>query len=224
MIEEFDLKTIEDERVRQVVIELMNLVETLLERLVEKDEVIQEVRDEINRLKGEQGKPKITAKKKAPDLSSEKERRQSKPRNSHNKQDQIQIDREVVLKIDREHLPDDAVFKGYEDVVVQDLSICSDNVQFRKEIYYSPGQKRTYLAPLPAGYHGQFGPKVRAWVLAMYYAGQMSEPKILEVLQTAGMQISAGSVFHQPIKDQQLLHPEPAPMLTPGVVPTPLKP
>ena len=76
-----------------------------------------------------------------PDLSSEKERRQSKPPNSHSKQDQIQIDREVVLKIDREHLPDDAVFKGYEDVVVQDLSIRSDNVQFRKETYYSPGQK-----------------------------------------------------------------------------------
>ena len=63
MIEEFDLQTIEDERVRQVVIELMNLVETLLARLVEKDEVIQQLRDEINRLKGEQGKPKITANK-----------------------------------------------------------------------------------------------------------------------------------------------------------------
>src|SRR5215813_7802658 len=108
MIEEFDPQTIEDERVHQVVMELMNLVETLLARLGEKDEVIQQLRDEINRLKGEQGKPKITANKQAPDLSSEKERRQSKPRNSHSKQNQIPIDREVALKIDREHLPDDA--------------------------------------------------------------------------------------------------------------------
>ncbi len=221
MIEEFDPRTIEDERVRQVVIELMNLVETLLARQGEKDEVIQQLRDEINRLKGEQGKPKITANKKAPDLSSEKERRQSKPRNSHSKQDQIQIDREVVLKIDREHLPDDAVFKGYEDVVVQDLSIRSDNVQFRKETYYSPGQKRTYLAPLPAGYHGQFGPKVRAWVVAMYYAGQMSEPKILEVLQTAGMQISAGQLSNMLIKDQDLFHQERAAVVKAGLSSSP---
>ena len=221
MIEEFDPQTIEDERVHQVVMELMNLVETLLARLGEKDEVIQQLRDEINRLKGEQGKPKITANKQAPDLSSEKERRQSKPRNSHSKQNQIPIDREVALKIDREHLPDDAVFKGYENVVVQDLSIRSDNVQFRKEKYYSPGHKRTYLAPLPAGYHGQFGPKVRAWVLAMYYAGQMSEPKILEVLQTAGMQISAGQLSTMLIKDQDLFHQERAAVVKAGLESSP---
>ena len=74
--------------------------------------------------------------------------------------------------VNQEQLPADAIFKGYEDVVVQDLVIRTDNVQFRKEKYYSPSQKRTYLAPLPAGYHGQFGPKVRAWVLAMYYGGR----------------------------------------------------
>src|SRR5260370_34543608 len=68
--------------------------------------------------------------------------------------------------VDQEQLPADAVFKDYVDVVVQDLSIHTDNVQFHKEKYYSPGQKRTYLACLPAGYHGQFGLKVRAWVLA----------------------------------------------------------
>jgi hypothetical protein len=219
MIEEFDPQTIEDERVRQVVMELMNLVETLVARLGEKDEVIQELGDEIKRLKGEQGKPKITANKQASDRSSEKERRQSKPRTSHSKQ--IHIDREEVLKIEREHLPDDAVFKGYEDVVVQDLSICSDNVQFRKEKYYSPGHKRTYLAPLPAGYHGQFGPKVRAWVVAMYYAGQMSEPKILEVLQTAGMQISAGQLSNMLIKDQDLFHEERAAVVKAGLESSP---
>ena len=54
------------------------------------------------------------------------------------------------MTVDQEHLPADAVFKGYVDVVVQDLEIRSDNVQFRKEKYYSPSQKRTYLAPLPA--------------------------------------------------------------------------
>lgn len=106
-------------------------------------------------------------------------------------------------------------------VVVQDLSILTDNVQFRKETYYSPSQKRTYLAPLPAGYHGQFGPKVRAWVLVMYYGGQMSEPKMLEFLQTAGMHISAGELSDILIKDQDLFHTESAAVVQAGLESSP---
>jgi hypothetical protein len=65
-----------------------------------------------------------------------------------------------------------------------DITFRTENILFRKEKYYSPSQKQTYLAALPTGYHGQFGPGVRAWMLALYYEGGMSEPKILEVLQT----------------------------------------
>lgn len=221
MLEGFDPNAIEDEGLRQVVIFLMNQVETLSAKVAEQAEEIQRLRDENNRLKGEQGKPRILANKASRDLSSEKERRQSKPRNRRSKQDKIPIDREVVLSVDQEHLPADAVFKGYEDVVVQDLEIRSDNVQFRKQKYYSPGQKRTYLAPLPAGYHGQFGPKVRAWVVAMYYGGQMSEPKLLEVLQTAGMQISAGQLSDLLIKDQEVFHAERAAVMQAGLESSP---
>jgi hypothetical protein len=221
MVEQIDPSTIEDEGLRQEVQDLMNLVETQDSQLAEKDEEIQRLRDEISRLKGEQGKPKIKANKPAADLSSEKERRQSKPHHKSSKQDKIKMDREVVLRVDQEHLPADAVFKGYVDVVVQDLSIHTDNVQFRKEKYYSPSQKRTYLASLPAGYHGQFGPGVRAWVLAMYYAGQMSEPKIREVLQTAGMQISAGQLSDMLIKDQEVFHAESANILQAGLSSSP---
>jgi hypothetical protein len=113
MLEEFDPKSIEDEVLRQIFIVLINLVENLQAKLAEKDEEIQRLRDEVNRLKGEQGKPKIKANKQAPDLSSEKERRQSKPHHKSSKQAHIQIDREVVLKVDQEQLPADAQFKGY---------------------------------------------------------------------------------------------------------------
>jgi Transposase IS66 family len=217
MVEEFDPKSIEDEGVRQVVISLMNVVDKQDGIIGEQAAEMQRLRDEISRLKGEQGKPKIKANKPTTDLSSEKERRQPKPRNKRSKQGQIPIDRVELLTVDREQLPADAVFKGYEDVVVQDLSIRSDNVQFRKEKYYSPSQKRTYLAPLPAGYHGQFGPKVRAWVLVMYYGGQMSEPKLLEVLQTAGLQMSAGQLSDMLIKDQEPFHAERAQILEAGL-------
>jgi hypothetical protein len=221
MIEEFDPNSIEEEGVRQVVIGLMNVVDKQDGTIAEQSAEIQRLRDEINRLRGEQGKPKIKANKPAMDLSSEKERRQSKPRSIRSKQDKIPIDREAVLSVNQEDLPSDAIFKGYEDVVVQDLSIRTDNVQFHKAKYYSPSQKRTYLAPLPAGYHGQFGPKVRAWVVAMYYAGQMSEPKLLEMLQTAGLRISAGQLSNMLIKDQEVFHAEKASILQAGLSSSP---
>jgi len=221
MIEDFDPKNIEDEGLRQIFLYLMNVVETQQAKLAEQAEEIQRLRDEISRLKGEQGKPKIPANKPTTDHSSEKERRQPRPRNKRSKRDQIKIDRVEPLTVNREQLPADAIFKGYVEVVVQDVEIRTDNVQFRKEKYYSPSQKRTYLAELPVGYHGQFGPKVRAWVLAMYYGGQMSEPKMLEFLQTAGMHISAGELSDMLIKDQDLFHAEKAAVVQAGLESSP---
>ena len=125
------------------------------------------------------------------------------------------------MKVDQERLPPDAQLKGYEPVIVQDLDFRTQNIQFRKEKDYSPSQKRTYQAPMPAGYHGQFGPGVRAWVLALYYAGGMSEPKILELLQTVGMHISAGQLSDFLIQDQEQFHAESAAVVRAGLASSP---
>ena len=100
-----------------------------LSRLQQAEE-IQRLRDENNRLKGEQGKPKIKANKPVPNESSEKERRESKPRHKEAKQAKIRIDRVEVLKVDYTQLPQDAKFKGYEEVVVQDIEFRTENIKF----------------------------------------------------------------------------------------------
>jgi Transposase IS66 family len=221
MVENFDPNTIEEEGLRQVFITLMNLVENQQTKLQEQAEEIQRLRDEVNRLKGEQGKPTLKPKKLAPALSSEKERHESKGHHKARKQALVKIDRVEVVKVEQERLPHDAQFKGYQEVIVQDLEFRTENVTFRKEKYYSPSQRRTYLADLPAGYHGQFGPKVRAWVLALYYADGMSEPKILDLLQTVGMVISAGQLSDMLIKDQEQFHVESAHVLLAGLSSSP---
>jgi hypothetical protein len=221
MLEGFDPNTIADEAVRQVVLYLMNVVEEQQTQIQEQAEEIQRLRDENNRLKGEQGKPKIKANKPAPPLSSEKERREFKPHHKESKQPQIRIDRVEVLKVDDARLPEDAQFKGYEEVIVQDIDFHTENIKFRKEKYYSPSHKQTYLAQMPSGYKGQFGPGVRAWVLALYYAGGMSEPKILELLQTVGMHISAGQLSDFLLKDQEQFHAERVRVLRAGLESSP---
>jgi hypothetical protein len=81
-----------------------------------------------------------------------------KKKKSKAKKHKIKIDRIEVCKVDQNILWDDAEFKEYQDVVVQEIIIKTDNVQYRKEIYYSPSQDKTYMGKLPPGVKGDFGP------------------------------------------------------------------
>lgn len=161
MLANFDPNQIQDvEGARHAIIRILNLVEELSSENQLLREEVQRLRDENNRLKGEQGRPQVKANKgkQKQDHSSEKERRKGKCWRKGSKIETIKIDREEVLKVDPQRLPADAEFKGYEPVVVQDIQIKTDNIRFLKEKYYSISSQETYLAPLPAGYQGQFGP------------------------------------------------------------------
>lgn len=214
MLENIDPNTIQDlDGARQAIIHLLNLIEDLTADLREAQAESQRLRDENNRLKGEQGKPTIKSNKKptppnSSDHSSERERHRPQEWKKRRKVDQIHIDREQVLPIDPQVLPVDAEFKGHDPVVVQDLILHTDNVRFLKEKYYSPAQGQSYLAELPKGYAGEFGPGVKSSVLVWYYGMNTSEPKILEFLEQVGIRISAGQLSNLLIQKQDAFHEE----------------
>jgi hypothetical protein len=211
MFDALDLTSIQDENARKLIERLLNLIEKLTADLRDAQAEIQRFRDEVNRLKGEQGKPEIKGNKPKPpmaDHSSEKERHKPRERHKSSKKANIVIDREQKLVVDRSILPEDAEFKGYEDVVVQDIKITTDNVLFHKEKYYSPSTHQSYLAELPRGYSGQYGPGVQALCLVLYYGIQASEPKILEFFANVGIQISKGEISNWLIQDRESFHVE----------------
>ena len=215
MLEAFDPNEIQDiDGARQAIIHLLNLIEELVAENRALREENQRLRDENNRLKGEQGKPKVKPSKKAPaapqegNHSSEAERRTRKPRQRQAKVAQIQVDREVTLTLDREQLPPDAEFKGYVPVVVQDVRLTTDNIRFLKEKCYAPSQNKTYLAELPAGYDGEFGPGIRALVPVLYHGLNTSERKIVEFLNYIGVSVSDGQVSNMLVKNQEPFHAE----------------
>lgn len=211
MFDNLDLNAIQDENARELIQRLLNLIEKLSADLRDAQIEIQRLRDEVNRLKGEQGKPKIkgnTPKPPPTNHSSENERHKSRQRHRSSKKAKIQIDREQVVEVDPSVLPKDAKFKGYEDVVVQDILLRTDNILFHKQKYYAASTRRTYLAQMPRGYEGQFGPGIKSLTLAFYFGMGTSEPKILEFFENVGIHISAGEISNLLIKKQESFHAE----------------
>jgi hypothetical protein len=87
----------------------------------------QQLRDEVARLKGEQGRPRILQRGQH---SSEAERRQPRGDRRRAAREAVRIDRTETRAVE-EPLPPDAAFKGYAEVVVQDIRLETDNVCFR---------------------------------------------------------------------------------------------
>ena len=197
ILENVDLASIQDERARECIRLLLNLTESLTADLRKAQAENLYLREQLNRRKGGDGKPDPAGTSAPASRSSEKERAEpseKKPHTKRSKLDRIQIDREEVLKMDRAALPVDAEFKGYEEVVVQELRIGTDNVKFRKEKFYARSTGKTYLAPLPPGYGGEFGPNLKSLCLLFSHLCNMTEPKIADLLANMGIVISNGQI------------------------------
>lgn len=193
-----DIEAISDEHIKSIQKTLLNLIETLLDDNEKLREGNQQLRDENNRLKGEQGKPGIRKQTKPnQDISSEKERRKNRNKNKKAKQkkkNRITVNRVEILTIDKDQLPEDAIFKGYKSVIVQEIIIQTDNVEFKKATYYSPSLNKTFMASLPAGYSGEFGPRLRQLVISLYHESNMTESGIAGFLDNHKILMGTGTL------------------------------
>jgi len=223
-----DLAQIPDAATRQAVQLVLNLLEQLHAQVQALQAENQRLRDEIRRLTGQSPRPTFptprspkSSQSTATDLSSEAERREPKPHNKKPKLQRIVIDREEILHVDPALLPTDAEFKGYQPVVVQNLKLVTDNVLFQKEVFYSPSQRRRFLAPLPAGYTGQYGPHLRTLTLVFHHAGQMSEPQLHALFTDAGIAIARGTISEFLIGGHERFHAEAQEVLVAGMASSP---
>ena len=209
-----EIAQIENSATQAVVKKLLNIIERLCGENDALKTERQQLRDEINRLKGEQGDPDIKAnKKKDADISSEAERKEAeakKKRQREPKLPKVKIDREQLCPLDKDGLPDDLEFKGYEDVVIQNLIITTDNVKYRREVYYSPSQHKSYRGELPEDVRdqGEYGPGIRALIPILKAEGNLSEKRILGFFQNFGIEISAAYISQQWTGGYALFHQE----------------
>jgi len=83
--------------------------------------------------------------------------------------------------------------KGYEDIVVQDLSLKPTVTRYRRERWETPDGE-TIVANLDPGIVGGYGPNLNRLVLALHFAGQMTCERIVALLNGMGVVISKRQV------------------------------
>jgi len=177
-----NLDAIIDPAARQVIGQLLNLIETLSAENQALRAETQQLRDELARLKGGSGKPDVkppTRPTPAPDHSSEAERHIPKPRQKGRKLGILAPTRTERCVVDPATLPADAIRHDTTEVIVQDLILQPDIIRFVREVWLVPSTGETITAPLPQGYHGEFGPHIQALTLTLGHGANVSQPSLL---------------------------------------------
>jgi Transposase IS66 family len=187
-------------------VSVLNGIEQLFSLVQDQSVLIQSLRDEINHLKGEDGKPTISAKNQTSisleqsNVSSESVRKtEGRPR----KVKAIKFDKsrpvDEIQKIDfpdLKSLPKDVVFKGYARSHYQSLEIRSKLIEVRRATYYSATEKKTYTADLPSEYMlgSDYTQTLKGYISLFKFSLGVSIPKIREFLQFHGIAITNGTI------------------------------
>jgi hypothetical protein len=169
--------------------ELRRLVGELLAEVTRLREENAALRDEVARLKGLKGRPKIKPSGMEQSTAPRGERSKRKARGGAKTNKRV-VAEEQILAIDA---PPGSRFKGYEDFVVQDLRLEPRLIRYRRQRWLTP-DGRTLVAPLPTGIQGHFGPELQRFVLLQHHQGQVTTERITAFLNNLGVAISKRQV------------------------------
>jgi Transposase IS66 family len=188
--------------------ELTPLVRQLLETLRSQQERIQQLEDEIARLKGLKTRPVIAPSRLETPPHRPPQPGEKRPGSAkRSKNAQLIITQEIVVPL--ANVPPEATFKGYEDFVVQDLVFRPRVTRYRRARWQT-ADGQTLVAALPAdvvpGRH--FGPDLICFLLHQYHHQHVTQPLLLEQLLQLGIAISAGQLSRILTEDKEPLHQE----------------
>ena len=182
------------------------LVDALLELLQWQSDRIEQLEDDIHRLNKQTRKPKFKSSKMdqhtEPDDGSRNEQKKGPKRS---KTQHLTIHEERIIQ--PANLSEDARFKGYRDIIVQDLIIRPHTIRYRlAEDETSEGY---VIAQLPESVRsGHWGSNLHSFILYQYHHQHVTQPLLLEQLHDLGIDMSSGQLSQMLTKDLDVFHQE----------------
>jgi hypothetical protein len=194
-----------------------DVVVELLEVVSRQQEVIQQLKDEIARLKGQKPKPDIKPSKLEQGREDKQKENNPKKRPGSMKRSKTKELRiHETKQISPDTIPFGSRFKGYQDYVVQDIDIKLHNTQYRLECWLTPEGKHI-TGKLPEEVHGHFGPTLVSYILYQYHHAHVTQPLILEQLEEFSIDISVGQINRIITEGKERFHKEKEDILKAGL-------
>ncbi|HET6520118.1 MAG TPA: transposase [Geminicoccaceae bacterium] len=180
-----DLEQLAAEALRALVAELLSQLQALREENAA-------LKDEVARLKGLNGRPKLRPSGMEPATAAARGLRgKTRRRGRGAKTSRLVIDEARVLTVTP---PPGARFKGYTDYLVQELRLTPVVIRYRRERWRT-ADGRLLVAPLPPGVVGHFGPELHRFVLMQHHQGQVTTERLTRLLNELGLLISKRQVL-----------------------------
>ncbi|HET6522294.1 MAG TPA: hypothetical protein VFG47_21095 [Geminicoccaceae bacterium] len=173
--------------------ELRGLVAELLVQLQAPREANAALKDEIARLKGLQGRPKLRPSGMEPATAAAVRGRRDRTRRrgrGARATERVSAEERVLTVTP----PPGARFKGYKDFLVQELRLTPVVIRYRRERWRTAAG-RTLVAPPPAGITGHFGPELRRFVLIQHHRGRVTTERLTRLLNELGLAVSKRQVL-----------------------------
>ena len=193
------------------------LVRQLLDIIGHLQNRIQELEDEILRLKGLKSRPTIAPSPLETPPHPPRDPGQKRPGSAKRlKTAQLTITDEVVVPL--ADPPPGSTFKGYEDFVVQDLIIRPRVIRYRRERWQtSDGQNLVAGLPADVRPDSHFGPNLICFIIHQYHHQHVTQPLLWEQLDQLGLDLSVGQVSRILTEEKDAFHQEKTELLSAGL-------
>src|SRR5262249_35355324 len=188
--------------------QLLEIIRLQQERIQQLQERVHQLEDEIARLKGLKPRPRIAPSTLEAPPRPPRDPDAKRPGSANRpKRAKLPIPDEVVTPL--AHRREGAVFKGYEDFVVQDLVLRPRVILSRRERWLTP-DGQSLVAPLPdevvPGRH--YGPDLICFILHQYHHQHVTQPLLLEQLHQLGIDISTADLSRILTEGNEAFHQE----------------
>ena len=205
-----DLGKIPEEQKTPLVMELLHIVQ-------QQSKQIEQLRQEVARLKEHKGKPKIPPsqlEKKPKDEQKNKSEKKRPGSSKRSKTEKLII--HETISVPPKDIPPGSTRTGYKDWIVQGLKIELHNVCYRIELWTTPDGK-IIKGVLPDSVDGHFDATLKSFVLQQYNHGHVTQPLIWEELVDFGVDISKGQISRILTEQKDDFHAEKEEVLRAGL-------